>query len=75
MKLVDLLCKIYENTTVWISADPSNSDGIYFGAAGEMKLRDAKGYEVVELYPEAYPAIHNFTGITIIVRKENKNAA
>ena len=69
MKLVDLLCKIYENTTVWISDDPSSSDGIYFDTAGEMKLRDATGYEVVELYPEAYSAIHNFKGITIIVRK------
>ena len=75
MKLFDLLCKIYENTTVWISDDPSNSDGIYFGAAGEIKLRDTKGYEVVELYPEAYPAIQNFFGVTIIVRKENTNVA
>lgn len=75
MKLLDLLDKIYENTTVWIAEDPSKSDGIYFGTAGEMKLRDAKGYEVVEIYPEAYPAIHRFTGITIIVRKENINAS
>ena len=69
MKLLDLLYKIYENTTIWIAEDPNNSDGLYFGSAGDMKLRDAEGYEVVEIYPEAYPAVHNFTGITIIVKK------
>lgn len=69
MKLLDLLYKIYENTTIWVAEDPSNPDGVYFGIVGDMKLRDAKDYEVVEIYPEAYPAIHNFTGITVIVKK------
>ena len=71
MKLTDLLYKIPEHTTVWIAEDPSNTEGLYLGQVGEIKLRDAKGYEVIELYPEHYPAIYNFTGITVIVRKEN----
>ena len=70
IKLTELLYKISEHTTVWIAEDPSNSNGLYLGPVGEIKLRDVKGYEVVELYPEHYPAIYNFAGITIIVRKE-----
>lgn len=69
MKLTDLLYKVYENTTVWISEDPSVSEGIYFGPAKEIALRTAAAYEVVEVYPEHYPAIGNFVGITIIVKK------
>lgn len=75
MRLIDLLDKIYNSTTVWIAEDPANPEGIYFGFAGDIQLRVASGYEVVEIYPEAYPAIHRFTGITIIVRKENTNAS
>lgn len=71
MKLTELLYKMPEGTTVWIAEDASKSEGIYFGFAGDMKLRDAKGFEVVELYPEHYPAIYNFAGITVIVRKES----
>lgn len=70
MKLTDLLYKVYENTTVWISEDPTNSEGIYFGPAHEITLRTAAEYEVVEIYPEHYPAIHGFVGITIIVKKK-----
>ena len=69
MRLVELLCKVYENTTVWISEDPSISEGIYFGPAKEITLRTAAAYEVVEVYPEHYPAINNYVGITIIVKK------
>ena len=69
MKLADLLYKVYENTTVWIAEDPSISEGIYFGPAKEITLRVAAAYEVVEIYPEHYPAINNFVGITIIVKK------
>ena len=71
MKLTELLYRVNESTTVWISEDPTTTEGLYFGFAGDMKLRDAKGYEVVKLYPEHYPAIYNFAGITVIVRKEN----
>ena len=70
MRLTDLLYKVYENTTIWIAEDPSNSEGIYFGAAGDIKLREAIGYEVVDMYPDHYPAIGNFAGISIIVKKE-----
>lgn len=69
MRLIDLLCKVYENTTVWISEDPTESGGVYFGTAREIQLRTAATYEVVEIYPEHYPAIGNFVGITIIVKK------
>ena len=61
--------QVYENTTVWIAEDPSNSEGIYFGPAKEITLRTAVAYEVVELYPECYPAIGNLAGISIIVKK------
>ena len=47
MKLTDLLYKVYENTTVWISEDPSVSEGIYFGPAKEIALRTAAAYECV----------------------------
>lgn len=70
MKLVDLLYKVDEDTTVWISDDPSQSEGIYFGPVGSIQLRVAAAYEVVTLYPEHYPAIHNLAGITIIVKKK-----
>lgn len=69
MRLADLLYRVYENTTVWIAEDPSNSEGIYFGLAKDITLRVAAAYEVVEVYPEHYPAINNFVGITIIVKK------
>ncbi len=69
MRLADLLYKVYENTTVWIAEDPSISEGIYFGPAKDITIRIAAAYEVVEVYPEHYPAINNFVGITIIVKK------
>lgn len=72
MKLTDLLYKVYENTTVWIAEDPTKSEGIYFGAAGDIQLRTAAQYEVVEVYPEHYPAIGNFVGITVIVKKRGE---
>lgn len=72
MELLRLLLRVNEFTTVWIAEDPSNSEGIYFGPAGAIKVREAKCYEVVELYPESYPAIGNLTGISIIVKKENE---
>ncbi len=56
MRLVDLLYKMYENTTIWVAEDPANSEGVYFGAAGEIRFRTAAAYEVVEFYPECYPA-------------------
>ena len=70
MRLADLLYKVYENTTVWIAEDPTNSVGIYFGPAKEITLRMAAAYEVVEIYPEHYPAIGNLAGITLIVKKK-----
>ncbi len=73
MKLTDLLYKVYENTTIWVSDDPSKSEGIYFGPAGNILFRTAAAYTVVEIYPECYPAIGNLAGITIIVKeKESK---
>ena len=69
MRLIDLLYKVYENTTVWIAEDPTNSEGIYFGPAKEITLHTAAAYDVVEIYPEHYPAINNYVGITIIVKK------
>lgn len=69
MQLNNLLTKFYENVTVWISEDPSKCEGIYFGAVGDMKLRTAAPYDVVEIYPEHYPAIGNLAGITVIVKK------
>lgn len=69
MRLADLLYKVYENTTVWVAEDPSISEGIYFGPAKEITLRTATAYEVVEVYPECYPAIGNLAGITVIVKK------
>ena len=69
MRLADLLYKVYENTTVWISENPAKSEGIYFGTAGEIALRTAVAYDVVEFYPEHYPAIGNLVGVTVIVKK------
>lgn len=69
MKLADLLSRVYENTTIWVSENPNESEGIYFGAAGEIPLRTAMSYEVVEVCPEHYPAINNLVGITVIVKK------
>ena len=69
MRLVDLLYKISDSVTVWISEDPSVSTGIYFGFVGDIQLKTAMGYDVVEVYPESYPAIYGFTGITVIVKK------
>lgn len=72
MKLTDLLYKVYEHTTVWIAEDPSSSDGIYFGPAKEITLHTAAAYDVVEVYPEHYPAIGNLCGISIIVKKREE---
>lgn len=69
MRLIDLLYKMYENTTIWVSETPTASEGVYFGAAGGIQFRTAAAYEVVEFYPEYYPAIGNLVGITIIVKK------
>lgn len=69
MRLVDLLYKMYENTTIWVAEDPTISVGVYFGAAGNIQFRTAAAYEVVEFYPECYPAIGHIAGITIIVKK------
>lgn len=72
MRLIDLLYKVDEGTTVWIAEDPSISDGVYFGFAKDITLHTAADYEVLEIYPEHYPAIHNFCGITIIVKKREE---
>lgn len=69
MRLADLLYKFYEKTTVWVAEDPSQSEGIYFGQAGEIPLHTAAAYEVIEVYPEHYPAIGNLVGITVIVKR------
>ena len=69
MNLVDLLNKLYKNVTVWIAEDPSKSEGIYFGAVRDIPLENFKEYEVVEIYPESYPAIGRFFGISIIVKR------
>ena len=69
MKLIDLLQTIYKNVTIWVAEDPTRSEGIFFGNVGDISLKTAKGYEVVSVYPESYPAIHGFTGISIIVKK------
>lgn len=69
MRLADLLYKISEDTTIWVAEDPSNSEGIYFGPSKRILLRDAVAYDVVEIYPEHYPAIGNYVGITVIVKK------
>lgn len=69
MRLADLLYKVYENTTVWIAEDPSISEGIYFGLAKDITLRTTAAYEVIEVYPEHYPAIGNLVGITVIVKR------
>lgn len=70
MRLADLLYKVYENTTVWIAEDPTNSEGTHFGTVKDITLHMAASYEVVEIYPEHYPAIGNYVGITIIVKKK-----
>lgn len=70
MRLADLLYKMYKKTTIWVAEDPANSEGIYFGSVGEITLHVAAAYEVVEFYPEHYPAIGNFVGITVIVKKK-----
>lgn len=74
MMLADLLHKVSEDTTIWVAEDPSNSEGIYFGLSGEILLRDAVAYDVVEIYPEHYPAIRNFVGISVIVKKREARA-
>ena len=50
MRLVDLLYKISDSVTIWISEDPSVSTGIYFGFVGDIQLKTAMGYDVVEVY-------------------------
>jgi len=71
MKLIDLLCVLHDSVTVWIAEDPSRSEGLYFGNVGDITLKDIKNYEVISVYPESYPAIYNFTGISIIVKKKD----
>lgn len=72
MRLLDLLYKIDDDVTVWISTDSKDdSECIYFGETGEIPISVAKGYDVVELYPERYPAMF-CTGITVIVKKEGE---
>ena len=72
MRLLDLLYKIDDEVTVWISTDPNNDSGcIYFGETGEVPISVAQGYDVVGLYPEKYPSMY-CTGITVIVKKEGE---
>lgn len=71
MRLLDLLYKVPEDTMVWISPSWQNEDEcIYFGEAGAIPIRTAKGYEVSSLFPEKYPARY-CTGITVIVTKQS----
>ncbi len=67
MKLSQLLPYIYQNVCVWIAVDPSKSTGLYFEPVSEVPPLLQQEYDVVEIYPEHYPAIYNFAGISIIV--------
>lgn len=69
VRLTDLLPKVYKNTTIWIAEDPSDSEGIYFGAAGDAPTNELANYEIVELYPEQFSAFGTFVGISIIVKE------
>lgn len=70
MRLTDLLYKMDEDTTIWVAEDPTKSEGIYFGPVKEIPLRVAVPYEVMEIYPEHYPAIGNLAGISVIVKEK-----
>lgn len=70
MKLTDLLYKMDEDTTIWVAEDPTKSEGVYFGPVKEITLHTAANYEVVEFYPEHYPAIGNYVGISVIVKRK-----
>lgn len=67
MRLSQILPLLCRDTTIWISEDPSVSEGLYFGPAGEAAAFLKKDYNVKEIYPEYYPSIYNFAGITILV--------
>lgn len=67
MKLTELIYKMRETTMVFITDDPVSDEGIYFGAAGDMKVHFATKYEVVEMYAEYYHAAY-CCGITVIVK-------
>lgn len=67
MRLLDLLYKIHEFTTIWVSTSENSDDAIYFDEAGKMPVGIARKYEVVEFYVEKYPA-RFCTGISIIVK-------
>lgn len=68
MRLIDILYKIPDDTTVWIGESPDAEDGIYFDIAGDVPVKIARRYEVVSIYPERYPAA-SCTGISIIVKE------
>lgn len=67
MKLSQLLPCIDQDVHIWIAVDPSKSTGLYFGPVSEVPPQLQQKYDVVEIYPEHYPAIYNFAGISIIV--------
>ena len=69
MKLTDLANLMYVDTAVWITEDPEGDSGLYFGSLGNMSFQLMKSYEVVEIWPERYPALGNRSGISIHVRK------
>ena len=73
MKLRDLAKIVNPETTIWVSTDPSNSEGIYFGQAQNIPVYlESLENEIETIYPEKYPAIYGFTGISIIFKNENK---
>ena len=67
MRLLDLLYKIHEHTTIWVSTSEDADESVYFGEAGDMPIGIARNYEVSEFYVEKYPA-RFCTGISIIVK-------
>lgn len=70
MKLKELVRTIPSETPIWISADASISEGLYFGQAQEVPEELlAKSYDVASVYPERYSALYGFTGISIIVEQ------
>lgn len=56
MTLIEALTVIYERAkiTVVMANDHGSNDEIYDGPAGDMKIADAKGYVVKEMYPSCF---------------------
>lgn len=70
MKLIELLNIVSDETHILISQDPTDPGKIFSGKAGDITVRTANKYEVVDVSAMCTPITKISVGIIVIVKEK-----